>query len=85
VKALLSHAAGGPETLAVEYRPDPVPGPGEVLVKVRACSVNYPDALILRDMYQFKPQRPFDPRQRNCRDRRIGGRQGNGLEPRRPG
>ena len=61
MKALLSHAAGGPETLTLEYRPDPVPGPGEVLVTVKACSANYPDALMLRDMYQFKPQRPFAP------------------------
>ena len=61
MKALLSGAVGGPETLSLEYRPDPVPDAGEVLVAVKACSVNFPDALMLRDMYQFKPQRPFAP------------------------
>ena len=61
MKALLSHATGGPETLSLEYRPDPVPGSGEVLVSVKACSANFPDALMLRDLYQFKPDRPFAP------------------------
>ena len=37
----------------------PTPGKGEVLVAVKACAINYPDVLIIKDMYQFKPQRPF--------------------------
>jgi NADPH:quinone reductase-like Zn-dependent oxidoreductase len=61
MKALLSHAAGGPETLQVTELPDPVPGPGELLVRVRAAAVNYPDVLIIEDKYQFKPPRPFAP------------------------
>ncbi len=61
MKALLSKAVGGPETLVLEDMPDPVPGKGEVLVKVAACAINYPDALIIRDMYQVKPPRPFAP------------------------
>ena len=36
-------------------------GPGELLVAVKACSINFPDALIIKDMYQLKPQRPFAP------------------------
>ena len=59
MKALLSHTAGGPETLVLEDVPDPVAGPGQVVVAVKACSINYPDALMLRDLYQFKPARPF--------------------------
>jgi len=61
VKALLSIGPGGPETLVLEDRPDPVPGPGEVLLRVKACGVNFPDFLIIQDMYQFKPPRPFAP------------------------
>jgi NADPH:quinone reductase len=61
MKALRSHAAGGPETLQFDDLPDLVPGPGQVLVDVRACSVNFPDTLIIRDLYQFKPARPFAP------------------------
>jgi NADPH:quinone reductase-like Zn-dependent oxidoreductase len=61
VRALLSHEPGGPETLRVEEIPDPVAGPGELLVRVRACSINYPDVLIIEDKYQLKPPRPFAP------------------------
>ncbi|MEO7815460.1 MAG: NADPH:quinone oxidoreductase family protein [Sphingomicrobium sp.] len=61
MKALLSHAPGGPETLTVDELPDPVAGPGELLVRVRAAAINYPDVLIIEDKYQFKPPRPFAP------------------------
>ena len=61
MRALLSHEPGGPETLRVEEVPDPSPGPGELLVRVRACSINYPDVLIIEDKYQLKPSRPFAP------------------------
>lgn len=61
MKALLSTAPGGPETLVLGELPDPVAGPGQVVVAVKACSVNYPDVLIIEDRYQFKPPRPFAP------------------------
>ena len=61
MKALLSHEPGGPETLKVTELPDPKPGPGELLVRVRAAAINYPDVLIIEDKYQFKPPRPFAP------------------------
>jgi NADPH:quinone reductase-like Zn-dependent oxidoreductase len=61
MRALLSHQSGGPESLVIEEVPDPVPGPGELLVRVRACSINYPDVLIIEDKYQLKPPRPFAP------------------------
>jgi len=61
VKALLSRAPGGPETLRVEEVPEPGVGPGEVRVAVRACGVNFPDLLMIRDLYQYKPPRPFAP------------------------
>jgi len=61
MKALLSHEPGGPETLRLTELADPTPGPGELLVRVRAAAVNYPDVLIIEDKYQFKPPRPFAP------------------------
>ena len=61
MKALLSKAPGGPETLSLEELPDPVAGKGQVLVAVKACSINFPDVLIIEDKYQFKPARPFAP------------------------
>jgi len=61
MKALLSLAPGGPETLRVDELPDPAPGPGQLLVRVRAAAINYPDVLIIEDRYQFKPPRPFAP------------------------
>ena len=61
MKALLSKAPGGPDTLSLEDLPDPAPGAGQVLVAVKACAINYPDVLIIEDKYQFKPQRPFAP------------------------
>ncbi|MCK0127716.1 NADPH:quinone oxidoreductase family protein [Erythrobacter sp. F6033] len=61
MKAILSHEVGGPETLKLDEIDTPTPGKGEVLVAVKACAINYPDTLIIRDMYQFKPERPFAP------------------------
>ena len=61
MKALLSRAPGGPETLELAELPDPKPGPGQLLVQVRACAINYPDVLIIEDKYQFRPERPFAP------------------------
>src|SRR4051794_22293440 len=61
MRALLSHEPGGPETLRLTELPDPRPGRGELLVRVRACSINYPDVLIIEDKYQLKPARPFAP------------------------
>ncbi len=61
MRALLSMAPGGPETLELTESPDPVPAKGQVLVAVKACAINYPDVLIIEDKYQFKPQRPFAP------------------------
>lgn len=61
MKALLSHTPGGPETLTLEDVPEPRPGPGELRLAVKACGVNFPDALIIADKYQVRPPRPFAP------------------------
>jgi NADPH2:quinone reductase len=61
MKTLRSHAIGGPDALTLDDIADPVPGKGQVLVKVHACSINFPDTLMIRDLYQFKPERPYAP------------------------
>ncbi len=61
MKALLCKTWGEPETLVVEDVPLPAPGPGQALVRIHAAGVNFPDALIIQNKYQFKPPLPFSP------------------------
>lgn len=61
MRAVLSKAAGGPDSLVVEEVMDPTPKAGEVVIEVKAIGINYPDTLIIEDRYQFKPERPFSP------------------------
>ncbi|MGB6306319.1 MAG: alcohol dehydrogenase catalytic domain-containing protein, partial [Steroidobacteraceae bacterium] len=61
MKALLSKQAGGPDTLVLEEIAEPLAGPGQVRIAVRACAINFPDLLIIQDLYQYKPPRPFAP------------------------
>ena len=61
MKAVLSKAVGGPETLVLDDVPSPEAKPGFVVLEVKAVGVNYPDVLIIEDKYQFKPPRPFAP------------------------
>ncbi|HEX7843842.1 MAG TPA: NADPH:quinone oxidoreductase family protein, partial [Kofleriaceae bacterium] len=50
-----------PSGLRVDELPDPSVGPGQVLIDVRASGVNFPDVLLSRGLYQFKPTPPFSP------------------------
>ncbi len=61
MKALLSSEPGGPESLAIGDLPEPEPAAGEVVIAMRACGVNFPDALVIADRYQIRPPRPFAP------------------------
>lgn len=61
MKALRTHEVGGPDTLTLDEIEAPTPGKGQVLVDVKACAINYPDTLMIRDLYQFKPERPYAP------------------------
>src|SRR5258706_9197194 len=61
VKAILCKQFGPPESLVVEELPSPKAGSGEVVVTVKAASVNFPDFLIIQNKYQFKPPLPFSP------------------------
>ncbi|HVV11308.1 NADPH:quinone oxidoreductase family protein [Amycolatopsis sp.] len=49
----------GPRALEVAAVPEPVAGPGEVLIEVHAAGVNFPDLLLTQDKYQYKPELPF--------------------------
>jgi NADPH2:quinone reductase len=61
VKAVLCRELGPPSALRVEELPDPVPQPGQVLLRVEAAGVNFPDTLIIQGKYQQKPALPFVP------------------------
>ncbi len=61
MKALLCKAYGPPETLALEEVPSPQAGEDEVVLDIKAASVNFPDVLMLEDKYQFHPPLPFAP------------------------
>ncbi|HAK62673.1 MAG TPA: NADPH:quinone oxidoreductase, partial [Alphaproteobacteria bacterium] len=58
MKAMLCKALGLPETLVYEELPDLRPGPGQVVIDVHACGVNFPDYLIIQGKYQTKPKLP---------------------------
>ncbi|MDZ7628556.1 MAG: NADPH:quinone oxidoreductase family protein [Parvularculaceae bacterium] len=61
MKAMMSTEPGGPDSLKLIEAPTPEPGPGQIRIAVKAAGVNFPDTLIIRDMYQFRPPRPFAP------------------------
>jgi NADPH2:quinone reductase len=61
VKALVCRQFGPPEALTVEELPSPEAAAGQVVVSVKAASLNFPDTLIIQDKYQIKPSLPFTP------------------------
>lgn len=61
MKALICAAFGPIDTLAIKDLPPPTPGPGQLLVEVRAAAVNFSDALLVQGLYQVKPRLPFTP------------------------
>lgn len=61
MKAHLVRALGAPETLTLTEVDDPRPGPGQVLIDVRAAGINFPDGLIVAGEYQTRPELPFIP------------------------
>ena len=61
MRALLCTRLDGPEHLEIVEIPDPVPGPGQALVRIRLAALNFFDTLIVAGRYQVKPPLPFSP------------------------
>jgi NADPH:quinone reductase len=61
MKAMLCREYGPPESLVLEDVPDLVPAPGQVVIRVRAAAVNFPDVLFMAGGYQVKVPPPFSP------------------------
>ncbi|MEM5419942.1 NADPH:quinone oxidoreductase family protein [Paraburkholderia ferrariae] len=61
MRAIRCNQYGPPDSLTLEDSPDLVPGPGQVVIDVRAAAVNFPDVLIIENKYQMKPPLPFTP------------------------
>ena len=61
MKAIICKKFAPVSSLVWEEVADPVAGPGEVVVDIKAAGLNYPDNLIVQGLYQFQPERPFSP------------------------
>ena len=61
MKAIICKKFAPVSDLVWEEVADPIAGPGEIVVDVKAAGLNYPDNLIVRGLYQFQPERPFSP------------------------
>ena len=61
MKAIVCDSYGPPSNLKYTDVPAPTPALGEVVVAVKACSINFPDTLIIQGLYQYKPNLPFSP------------------------
>lgn len=73
---------GEPEAvMALDEVDVPPPGPGEVLIRVRAVAVNFPDVLLARGQYQERPELPFIPGIELCGDVAALGEGVEGFEP----
>ena len=61
MRALLCKELGPADKLVIQEVPDPVAGPGEVLVRIHAAGINFPDLLVIQGLYQVKVEPPFIP------------------------
>jgi len=61
MKSILCTKYGPPSELEYKESEKPTIKANQILVRVHACSVNFPDTLIIRGLYQFKPDPPFSP------------------------
>lgn len=61
MRAVICRSYGTPEDLVIDDVPDPVAAPGQLLVRVRAAAVNFPDVLFIAGKYQVKIPPPFIP------------------------
>jgi NADPH:quinone reductase len=61
VRAAVATRWGGPEVVEVRNLPDPLPGPEDAVVRVRAAALNHPDLLFIANRYQVSVPAPFVP------------------------
>ena len=61
MRAVVCSELGPVEGLSIGEMPDPVPGPGELVIDVQAAALNFPDTLIIEGKYQYQPDLPFVP------------------------
>jgi NADPH:quinone reductase len=61
MKAVLCEQYGLPDTLVIKNVNLPKLAANEVIISIKACSANFPDTLIIQNLYQFKPELPFSP------------------------
>ncbi|HEX3468433.1 MAG TPA: NADPH:quinone oxidoreductase family protein [Candidatus Elarobacter sp.] len=61
MQAIVCRAYGPPKDLVLTEVPDPVAGPGQIVIDVHAAGVNFPDVLLVQGLYQVKPPLPFSP------------------------
>ncbi|MBK6636928.1 MAG: NADPH:quinone oxidoreductase family protein [Rhodocyclaceae bacterium] len=61
MKALVCTTLGLPDSLVFTDIPEPSPGPGQVIIDMKAAGVNFADTLIIQGKYQIKPPLPFAP------------------------
>jgi NADPH2:quinone reductase len=61
MKAVLCKSLDGPDALEIGELPEPIPGEGEVAIRVSAAALNFFDTLIVRGKYQTRPELPFSP------------------------
>ena len=61
MKAFLCKEFGPVDSHQVEEIDDPIAGPGQVVVDIKATGISFPDVLIVQGLYQFKPPFPFSP------------------------
>ena len=61
MRAILCEQYGTPDQLVLATLDKPEPGPGQVLIRVRAAALNFFDTLIIQNKYQYQPELPFSP------------------------
>jgi NADPH2:quinone reductase len=82
MRALICHQWGGVDELTVGEAPVPEAAPGEVLIRVKATSVNYADSIMVAGRYQTKPALPYSPGLETAGVVAACGRGVSGFKPR---
>ena len=84
MKTVIIRKTGGPEVLELIDAPDPVAGPGEVVVRSHAMGVGWPDILIRKGVYDWMPPLPASPGSELSGHIESLGANESGLKPGQP-